>query len=360
MNLICLGLNHKTAPVEVREKLSLGDKHLGEAIEEVLGIEGIQETVVLSTCNRMEIYAVAHVAGGAATRLAGYMREHFGLSVAESAAFYLHEGTEAARHLFRVASGLDSMVLGETEIFGQVKKAYHAAHGSRATAKMLNKLFQRSFQVGKMVRSSTNIGQGATSVGSVAVDLAEKIFGDLKECQVMIIGAGEMSRATAQSLLSRGARSIFVSNRSYDRAVELAREMEGVAIHFDDWLAAIPKVDIMITSTSAPHTFIHPEGVSEAMRLRRGRPLFVIDIAVPRDVDPAVNEIEGVYLYDIDSLEAIAAEGRGRREKQVAACERLIAEELRSWESLLSEAGAARAGSGRGEGGLTDLSPAHE
>lgn len=359
MSLLCIGMNHRTAPVEIREKLALAEKDLPAVLREVCGMDEIAETVVLATCNRVEVYAMTNADADGAQRLHQFLREHFGLSLDEASAFYLYEGFDVATHLFKTASGLDSMVLGETEIFGQVKKAYHSAHRAGTTSRGLNKLFQQAFRVGKMVRSSTQITRGSTSVGSVAVDLAEKIFGDLKHCQVMIIGAGDMSRRTAKSLLSRGAKSIFVSNRSYDRAVELAAEMEGMAVHFDEWIGVIPQIDIMITSTAAPHTFIHPEGITEAMRLRRGRPLFVIDIAVPRDVDPRVNEIEGVYLYDIDALEAIAAQSRSKREIQVEKCERLIAAEIEAWD--FPEGGFSGPMGKRGmDGELSDLSPAHE
>ena len=363
MGLLCIGLNHKTAPVAIREKLALSNKHLGETLEKIHDLEGIDETVVFSTCNRMEVYAVAGVISDAAENLHRYLHDHFELTSSDEDTFYQHEGGEVVRHLFGVSSGLDSMVLGETEIFGQVKKAYQTALQSNTTAKTLNRLFQKSFQVGKLVRTTTRITKGSTSVGAVAVDLSEKIFGDLKECQVMIIGAGEMARITAQSLLSRGAKSIFVSNRSHDRAVELAEEMNGTAIHFGEWISAISRVDIMITSTSAPHTFVHPDGIAAAMRRSRGRPLFVIDLAVPRDVDPEVNEIESVYLYDIDSLEAIAEEGRGRREREIAVCAGLITEEVRAWDEIdeiLGSGGVVRREHGEGEDGLSDLSPTHE
>ncbi len=362
MSIFCLGLNHKSAPVEIRERFVIPEKKLSAALQEVRALPGVHEAVILSTCNRMEIYAVTENRKDGVRLLRDYLQSHFQLSSRERELFYLHEELEVARHLFRVASGLDSMVLGETEVFGQVKKAYHAAHSERTTARNLNKLFQWSFRVGKTVRSGTHITKGSTSVGSVAVDLAEKIFGDLRHCQVMIIGAGEMSRRTAKSLLSRGASSIFVSNRSHDRAVELAREMDGVAIRFDDWVQAIPEVDIMITSTAAPHTFIHVDKIEEAMRLRRGRPLFVIDIAVPRDVDPDINDIDSVYLYDIDALETIAAEGRRKREKQIHLCEGLIEEQLEDWDFA---AGTGTGDSqkddpGEEEKDLRDLSPAHD
>jgi glutamyl-tRNA reductase len=227
-----------------------------------------------------------------------------------------------------VASGLDSMVLGETEIFGQVKDAYQAALQAGVTRGVLNRLFQKVFSIGKKVRTETGIQEGATSIGNVAVDLAEKIFGHLKDSEVMILGAGEMSRVTAQSLQSRGARSIFVANRSYDRALDLAQQMNGHAVRFDDWQLVLAQVDVVIGSTGAPHTIVHKAEVEAVRRKRKFRPLFFIDIAVPRDIDPAVAEIEEVYLYDIDTLEQIASEARIRRAKQIEVCEAMIREEL--------------------------------
>ncbi len=256
------------------------------------------------------------------------MRRHFDLP--DTSVFFRHLAGDAARHLFSVVSGLESMVLGETEIFGQVKAAYAAAQEAGGTARLLNKLFQHSFRVGKMVRNNTDIQRGSTSVGSVAVELAEKIFGDLMKTRVLLLGAGDMSRRCAQSLQSRGASGIVVSNRSHDRAVELAAEMSGEAIHFEQWPAEAANVDVIISSTAAPHTVIHPEQILPAMRRRRGRPLFIIDIAVPRDVEPSVNDIEGVYLYDIDALEAIAGETRARREQEIARCRAIIDEQVKS------------------------------
>jgi glutamyl-tRNA reductase len=235
---------------------------------------------------------------------------------------------DAAVHLCRVASGLDSMVLGETEIFGQVKDAYQAALSAGATGGTLNRLFQKTFSIGKKVRTETGIQEGATSIGNVAVDLAEKIFGHLKDSEVMILGAGEMSRVTAQSLQSRGARSIFVANRSYDRALELAQKMNGHAVRFDDWQLVLAQVDVVIGSTGAPHTIVQKADVEAVRRKRKYRPLFFIDIAVPRDIDPAVEEIEEVYLYDIDTLEQIAGEARTQRSRQIEICEEMIRAEL--------------------------------
>jgi glutamyl-tRNA reductase len=330
--LFCLGLNHRTTKVDLREKVAFPAAQVPDAARELQAVEGIDEAVILSTCNRVELY-IAHSAGDSAqSKLVSYLTQRFQLSADEAAglAFYHHDDHEAARHLFRVVSGLDSMVLGETEIFGQVKDAYQTALGAGATGRELNKLFQRAFSVGKLVREKTGIQRGSTSVGSVAVDLAGKIF-DLKTARVMIIGAGEMARTCAQSLLSRGAQSVIVSNRNYERAVELATEFKGSAITFESWETTLHEVDIVISSTSAPHFVVTPTVVRWAMNQRRGRPLFLIDIAVPRDIDPTVNDLDEVYVYDIDALSAIAEGGRRERERQLALCEQLIAEQLKKF-----------------------------
>jgi glutamyl-tRNA reductase len=327
MDLICLGLNHKTAPVEVRERFAVGTNRLGESSVELTALTDGGEAVVISTCNRTEVYLAAADARAALAKLEAHLADRTD-DPAAAAHFYRLEKLAAARHLCRVVSGLDSMMLGETEIFGQVKQAYQAALDAGATSGVLNRLFQRAFGIGKKVRTETGIQEGSTSVGNVAVDLAEKIFGHLKDSEVMILGAGEMSRVTAQSLVSRGARSIFVTNRSFDRAEELAAEMGGSAVRFDDWQRVLERVDIVIASTGAPHAIIHRKDVEPVRRARKFRPLFLIDIAVPRDIDAGVGEIEEVYLYDIDTLEQLAEEARGRRLKQIEECERIIDAEL--------------------------------
>jgi glutamyl-tRNA reductase len=326
--IVCLGINYRTTPVELRERVAFPEATLPDANRQVQSLPAFSESVIVSTCNRVEIYA-AHENGSAHQQLIDYLVQHFQLvpDQAEALVCYKLDDAEAARHLFRVVSGLDSMVLGETEIFGQVKQAYKTALEAGTTSRMLNKLVQRAFSVGKLVREKTAIQRGSTSVGSVAVDLAGKIF-DLKTCRVMLIGAGEMARTCAQSLLSRGAQSIIVSNRSHDRALELAAEFKGTAMKFDEWEHALHEVDIVISSTSAPHFVVKPELVQKVMRQRRGHPLFLIDIAVPRDIDPAVNDLEDVYVYDIDALSAIAEDGRRERERQLAICEQLIEEQL--------------------------------
>lgn len=328
MPLLCLGLSHSHTPVEVRERVAVAGKDLPEAVRSLTALEGVDEAVIVSTCNRMEIYTTGGSPGAAAAQVDTWLRQRFALE--SDIQFFQHRREDAVRHLFSVASGLDSMVLGETEIFGQLKNAYACAHTAGTTARLLNKLFQESFRVGKAVRNGTDIQRGATSVGSVAVELAEKIFGDLRDSHVMLLGAGDMSRRCAQSLQSRGAKGIIVSNRSYDRAVELAAEMGGEAILFDDWPAHTAGVDVIISSTAAPHTVIHPEQILPALRRRRGRPLFIIDIAVPRDVDPLVHSIEGVYLYDIDALEIQAAGTRQRRAREIERCLAIIEEHVKT------------------------------
>lgn len=351
MNLLCLGVNHESAPVEIRERLAFARKHLAESLHEIHALDTIDEVVVLSTCNRVEIYAASSQLDQSFDSLTEYLGNHFEMRVGELVDFYRLQNEQAARHLFAVAGGLDSMVLGETEIFGQVKQAYTDSQKAGTTSRLLNKLFQQSFRAGKLIRSSTQLTRGATSVGSVAVDLAEKIFGDLRSCRVMLIGAGDMSRRTAKSLHSRGAKSIIVSNRSYDHALELAEEMGGSAIHFDNWTDSLDQVDIIVSSTAAPHHVIHAEMINQSM-LKRGRQsLFVIDIAVPRDVEPEVGEIENVYLYDIDALEGIAAETREDRKRQLAACELILDQfiEERGIEALAPSGSQSRREASGGE-----------
>lgn len=328
MELICLGLNHKTAPVEVRERFAVGTPKLGAASLELISHTGAAEGLVISTCNRTEFYLAGPDSGEVLQRLEQVLANRIEDFPRATDHFYRAHKGEAARHLCRVVSGMDSMMLGETEIFGQVKQAYQAALAAGSTKGVLNKLFQKAFSVGKKVRTETSIQIGSTSVGSVAVDLAEKIFGHLKNSQVMLIGAGEMSRITAQSLVSRGARSIFVSNRSHDKAVELAKDMDGRAIRFDDWQDTLKQVDIVISSTGAPHALMQRADIEKIRSKRKYRPLFLIDIAVPRDIDPAVGEIEEVYLYDIDTLEQLAAEARDKRQQHITECERIIDAEL--------------------------------
>lgn len=320
MNILCAGINHHIAPVNVRERLAVATHELTDVLRRVRAIDGLTEAVVVSTCNRVEFYAASICPERALHGIRTYLSDRAGID----APLYHHDTPRSVRHLFRVASGLDSMVLGETEILGQVKQAYASAADAGATARTLNKLFQRAFRVAKAVRSDTQITRGATSVGAVAVELAGKIFGDLANRRVMVLGAGDTSERTARSLVSRGVKTVIVSNRTFDRAAALAGEIGGMAIHFDHWQNEFPDVDILVSSTAAPHPVVTRAQLEPMMRHRAGRPLFIIDLAVPRDVEPAVNAIDGVYLYDIDSLQDIARRSLAVRQREIDHCERII------------------------------------
>ena len=326
MKLVCLGLNHETAPVEVRECFALSESEISEEGKLLIEDPAVAEGVVLSTCNRTEYYAV--IEDGGVQHLENWVCSQRNYEGTREGVFYYYESRRAAEHLCRVASGMNSMVLGETEIFGQVKKAYQAALTGGTTSGILNKLFQRAFGVGKRVRTQTGIQEGATSVAGAAVELAEQVFGKLKGSSVMVVGAGEMSRQTAQALQSRGASSVIVTNRSFPAAEKLAAEIGGGAVGFDDWQNSLEKIDVLISSTSAPHFVVKPRDIEAVRRKRKFRPLIMVDIAVPSDIDPEVGEIEEVYLYDIDTLQGMASRARTRRLEQLKICEGIIDEEL--------------------------------
>lgn len=331
MNLTCIGVSHQTASVSAREKFAIEPLQTVPALQQALGLPTVCEAVALSTCNRVEWYVVSE---SQMFDPLSVLKTRSDIDVNDMEHIYQHDFQETVRHLFRVASGLESMVVGETEILGQVKKAYATAVDARTTSLWLNKLFQKAFSVAKQVRSQTGITRGSVSVGSVAVDLAEKIFGNLARCKVMVLGAGETSERTARALASKGVDSLIVSNRSHDRAVALAQEIGGRALHFDEWEREFTNLDILISSTAAPHFVVTRMKLDVLMRTRPERPLFLIDIAVPRDIEPAVNEIDGVYLYDIDSLEAIAKESLEIRRQETIACQRIIekhVEEFMEW-----------------------------
>jgi glutamyl-tRNA reductase len=317
-----VGLNHKTAPVELREQLAVSPSNLAGRTAKLKLCEDLDEIVLLSTCNRVEIYAAARRPGRITHSLLGSLcgEPHDFCSCA-----YAYEDIEAVRHLFRVAAGMDSMVLGETEISGQVKQAYETARAAKLTGGTLNRVFQSAFQVAKEIRSRTGIGRGATSIGGVGVELAEKIFRhDLSRQSVMIIGAGQMGEACVRHLTKKGARSILVSNRSFDRAIKLAAHFAGRAVRFEDCRAAMAGADIVVASTCSPKTLLHRADIEQAMATRRNRPLILIDISVPRNIDPEAQGIENVYLYNIDDLNAIVGENVQNREREIAFCNRII------------------------------------
>ncbi|MEE2715005.1 MAG: glutamyl-tRNA reductase [Verrucomicrobiota bacterium] len=323
MPFVCLGLNHRTAPITVRERYALAESELPELLAKLCKETSVNEAVILSTCNRVEIYA-------AGNDLPQYMLNELRtfLVTKEEAdgddIFYEHTGEASMVHLFKVASGLDSMVLGETEILGQLKDAYQIALENKTTGSSLNKAFQKAFNVAKQIRTETNIQRGSVSVANVAVELACKIFDQLQNRTVMVIGAGETGEKTARALLSRGAKSLIVSNRSYERAEAMAKNLGGKAVGFNNWQSEFNSVDIIISSTSAPHYVIDRKKLGPLQSSRHHQPLLLVDIAVPRDIEPEVNFMEDVYLYNIDDLQTIADDYLRLRKEEIVKCESIV------------------------------------
>ncbi|MGE5554013.1 MAG: glutamyl-tRNA reductase [Betaproteobacteria bacterium] len=338
MRFLAIGLNHKTAPVEVRERLSISGEHRLEALRELVARPTLDEVAILSTCNRTEIYAIGPEVAPCEADLVAFLQAQ--LEPADyplEPYLYRRVGLEAVQHLFRVVSGLDSMVLGEAQILGQVKDALHAALNANSIGVNLGKVFRQAVEVGKRVRTETGIGQNAVSVSYAAVELARHIFGELTGKAVLIIGAGETGELTARTLAAHGANAILVANRTYERAVELAAKFNGEAFSFDDLPECLVRTDIVISSTGAPHVVLDVDLVRQAMRRRRQRPLFLIDIAVPRDIQPQVNDLENVYLYDIDDLQMVVERNLAKREQEIERVERIIAEETAAFSQWWAE-----------------------
>ena len=329
MSVVVIGLSHRSAPVELRERFAFTETQIPIALQQLRESGLATESVVLSTCNRVEIYAVTPLAPDAAfAELKKFLIAHHAYDGALGDELYTFAEPHSLQHLFKVAAGLDSMVIGETEIFGQLKKAYDLAFTHKHTGARLNKAFQRAFNVAKHLRTETNIQRGSVSVMSVAVELAEKIFTALAEHEVLVIGAGETSEKTARALLSRGARSVAVTNRSPERATALAAELGGRAVPFELWPEEFEKIDIAISSTAATHHVLDRATLAPLMNRRKHRPLLLVDIAVPRDIDPAVNELENVYLYNVDDLQAIANDSIRLRKEELVHCEKIIADKV--------------------------------
>jgi glutamyl-tRNA reductase len=328
MKFFVVGVSHKTAPVEIREQLAVNFADVVSCARNLKRLEGLDEIVLLSTCNRFEIYTTkADETARSSTVLSSLFNEAPDLRPNT----YIYEDVAAARHLFRVTAGLDSMVLGETEITGQVKKAYDLALGAQLTGATLNRLFQKAFQVAKEIRTRTGIGRGATSIGGVAVELAKRIFhDDLRKQSILIIGAGDMSKACVRHLAKKGVGSILVTNRSFERATELASEFGGRAVRFEDRLSAIAGADIVVAATSLSTTLLHRVEVEAAMTNRRDRPLVFIDLSVPRNIDAEVQRIENVYLYSIDDLKAVISATALHREQDLELCDQIIENEARA------------------------------
>ncbi len=329
MKLTLLGINHRTAPVEVRERMNIDEARMTEALTDFVSRDGIQEGLILSTCNRVEVLANSDEDAPAEPIIRQFLAAHHHCDLAPyEPHFYQRRQEEVIEHLFRVASSLDSMILGEPQILGQLKQAYNVAHSVGALNGPLNEIVLQSFAVARRVRRETSIGTAAVSVSYAAVELARKIFGNLHGKTIFIIGAGKMSEIAAKHLLRSGASAIFVSNRTFERAVELAQAFGGTAIRFDDLLEKAEKADILIVSTAAPHFVIQREHVVKWLAARRNRPMFFVDIAVPRNVDPSVNDLENAFVYDMDDLGRVVESNKKLREREAVWAEEIIKEEV--------------------------------
>jgi glutamyl-tRNA reductase len=337
MVILTVGLNHMTAPVEVRERLHIPEATLPVLLERLGNEATVLERLVLSTCNRVEVYAVTTDLEVAQAAIPAVLAEgtQTPLSLFQDRLYHHHQ-EEAVRHAFRVAASLDSLVLGESQILHQMKEAYQMAQAQGVTGPILNTLMTRTLGVAKKVRTETGIGESTVSVPSAAIGLAKTIFGELKGRGVLILGAGEMAELAARNLKCEGVQAVLVAHRNFDRAAEMASRLQGRAVRFDQIRDELRQADIVVSSTAAPHYLLHRADVEELMRLRRNRPLFLIDIAVPRDIDPEVNDIDNVYLYDIDDLEGVVASHREARQHEAAQAELLVEREVASFQRWMN------------------------
>jgi len=333
MNFFVIGVNHKTAPVEVRERFAISEAKLPDALRQLTEMPGVEEGMIVSTCNRVEI--IARSTNGNCD-LRDFVRKYYGFEPDQfQKYFFEHREKAAVRHLFRVASSLDSMVVGEPQILGQVKEAYAVARAVGAVQSQLDALLTRAFAVAKKVRSETAVASSSVSVASVAVELAQKIFGELNGKAVYLVGAGKMCELAARHLLAHGAGKIYVANRTFERAVALARKFDGEAVPFEKLYDTVEKADIIISSTGAPHAIFRKEHGERFLKVRKNRPMFFIDIAVPRDIDPKLNDLDGIFVYNIDDLQQVVSSHLGDRKREAERAEELVAEEVERFELRL-------------------------
>lgn len=339
MGIVVVGLSYKTAPVEVREKLSFCEPALPDALLKLMRYEGITESLILSTCNRVEIYACVEDSSSGAEQIKKFISDYHCLAPESlEQSLYVHTNGEGVRHIFRVASSLDSMVVGEPQILGQLKDAFDVALKAGTTSAVLNKLLKKAISVAKSVRTETKIAESAVSISFAAVELARKIFGDLQGKTVMLLGGGEMAELAAKRLQHNGVKSVLVANRTFARAVELANEFHGSAVRFEDFPAEMVMADILLCSTGAPTYVVGHDLVSKVLKGRRNKPIFMIDISVPRNIDPEVNKIDNVFLYDIDDLQGVVTSNIEGRAKEAEKAEEIILREVETylqWESSL-------------------------
>jgi len=333
MNFVVIGVNHQTAPVEVREQFAIPEARLPEAVTQLTNHPGVEEAMIVSTCNRIEL--LARTTNGSAD-LTEFVRQFYGFDPElYRQHLYEHRDRDAVRHVFRVASSLDSMVVGEPQILGQVKEAYATARAVGAVNSQLDALLTRAFAVAKRVRTETAIATSAVSIASVAVDLAKKIFGDLQGKSVYLVGAGKMCELAARHLVAHGAQKIYVTNRTYERAIAVAKEFSGEAIPFEQLYDTVDRADIVISSTGAPHTILGRAHGERFLSRRRNRPMFFIDIAVPRDVDPEMNKLDGIFVYDIDDLQQVVSSHIADRRHEADRAEAIVQLEVDKFQARL-------------------------
>ena len=334
--LLAIGVSHKTAPLEVRERLALTDQRAYEFVRDLRGAAEVQEAVAISTCNRTELYLVVGDPVEAESTVLAMFSSQAGMRPTSLAsAIYSHRNCDAARHLYRVASGLESMVVGEAEVQGQVKRAYESALKHETTGPLTNRLFTAALATGKRARSETAIAERQLSLPSVAVSLARELLGDLDGREVVIVGTGETSELTARALANSGARTVFVASRRRARAVSLARRYHGRSVSFDELPSALQQADIVVTATSSPHLLLEARECGEVMAARSERPMLLIDLAVPRDIDASCGELPGVSLYDVDDLQAVIARNKRVRQAEARKAEGIIEEEIQHFAAWL-------------------------
>ena len=329
MHIVLVGLSHHTAPVEIRERLAFAPTAMEKPLRQMLELPAVAEALIVSTCNRVELYAATREPDAAVAALRRFLADYHGVPLEEiEQHLYDYQGEDGIRHLFRVASSLDSMIIGEPQILGQIKTAYGYAVEFRTAGLILNRFLHKAFSVAKRVRTETGIASSAVSVSFAAVELARKIFDRLDDKGVMIIGAGEMCELAARHFVSNGVRKVLVTNRTFERAEKLAVEFQGRAVPFEQFTDHLAEVDIVMTSTGAPTFILGYKQMEEVLRRRRNRPMFLIDIAVPRDIDPKVNALDNIYLYDVDDLQGVVQANLKERQKEAHRAEGIIGEEI--------------------------------
>ena len=337
MNIVVVGLSHKSATVEIREKVAFSPNQIEKPLAELIKLEGIIEGVIVSTCNRVEIYATTRDIAGGIARIKRFMADYHHLAFETlEPHLYSYHAESAIRHVFRVASSLDSMVVGEPQILGQIKTSYGYAAEFKSSGIILNRFLHKAFSVAKRVRTETKIASSAVSVAFAAVELAKKILGDLSDKTVMLIGAGEMCELAAKHFLNSGAKGVMVTNRTFERAERLAEEFGGEAVHFESLFEHLHRADIVLSSTGAPHCIIGPKDVEDVVKRRKSKPIFFIDIAVPRDIDPKVDNVENAYLFTVDHLQDIVQANLAQRNMEAEKAEEIIDQEIGQFHKWLS------------------------